>query len=282
MDAYKNKLFVMIALVLISSGSITGCIDSFESIKINPSNNNSENTKPDLVFSNEISIACWNLQIFGSAKASNKSLLSFYHNQLSSFDIFVIQEIRDASGTAIKSFAELFHNYSYIISKRAGKTISKEQYAIFYREDISLVNYMDYTDEYQSKINRPPFQATFQSNNLTFSLFTIHTDPDDVYNELSTLEEITFTSNIDTIVIGDLNADGTYYDESNKNHFLTWYWVLPDYVDTSVAASENTYDRIIINEQMKNNFISYGYMNKVSPSQSDHYLIYATFDTDEP
>ena len=278
MDAHKIKL--LLTIIIISIISLTGCLDSFESIKIKIDEN--EHSNADVDTEKDISIACWNLQIFGLSKARNESLLSYYHSKLSTFDIFIIQEIRDASGTAIETFAELFHNHTHIISKRAGKTSSKEQYAIFYNEKLTLLDYDDFTDEYQAEINRPPLQATFKCNNLTFTIFTIHTDPDDVYNELSTFEEITSTSSIDSIIMGDLNADGTYYDESNKNHFLNWYWILPDYIDTTVASSDNTYDRIIINEKMKNNIISYGVMDNVTQSQSDHYMIYATINTEEP
>ena len=49
-------------------------------------------------------------------------------------------------------------------------------------------------------------------------------------------------------------------------------------MDTTVAKSNNAYDRIIINDATENNFISVGIMNDVTASQSDHYLIYAMFN----
>jgi deoxyribonuclease-1-like protein len=277
MDANRKSNLVtcgIIILILV----LTGCIDSFESIRIQT---DKDKTNDNSSSNDSITIACWNLQIFGKSKASNESLLSFYHEKLSIYDIFIIQEIRDASGTAIQTLADRFNDHECILSQRAGKTSSKEQYAIFYNEKITLLNQFDYTEEYQIYVNRPPLSATFKSNNLTFTLFTIHTDPDDVEAELSILESITLNATLDTIIIGDLNADGSYYNEDNKQHYPTWNWVIPDTLDTTVATSNNTYDRIIINNKMDNNFIRYGVMNDVEKAQSDHYLIYAEFNTSD-
>ena len=93
------------------------------------------------------------------------------------------------------------------------------------------------------------------------------------------METILSNETTDTILIGDLNADGIYYDEDNINHFRTWHWIIPNQVDTTVALSNNTYDRIIVNEETIDNVLEYGIMNSVAKVQSDHYLIYALFDS---
>ena len=49
-------------------------------------------------------------------------------------------------------------------------------------------------------------------------------------------------------------------------------------IDTTVATSDNTYDRIIFNDATGNNFLSVGVMDDVTKSQSDHYLVYAVFN----
>jgi len=51
-------------------------------------------------------------------------------------------------------------------------------------------------------------------------------------------------------------------------------------MDTTVAASDNTYDRVVINDDTENNFISAGVMDDVVSSQSDHYLVYGVFNPD--
>jgi len=179
------------------------------------------------------------------------------------YDIFIVQEIRDASGEAIEILAQEFPDYEYILSNRAGQSSSKEQYAVFYNNQSTLVDYYDYQAEYQDEMQRPPMKTVFTSNNWTFTLFTIHTQPSNVPGELSLLEEIVSNTTEDTIIIGDLNADGSYYDEDNIEHFTDWNWVVTNDIDTTVAVSDNTYDRIIINDATENNFISFGVMDEV-------------------
>jgi len=77
-----------------------------------------------------------------------------------------------------------------------------------------------------------------------------------------------------------LNADGSYYDEDNIEHFTDWHWVVTNDIDTTVAASDNTYDRIIINDAAVNNYKSFGVMDDVNSGQSDHYLLYGNFNNE--
>lgn len=210
-------------------------------------------------------------------------MLEYYANKLDEYDLFIIQEIRNASGEAIVKLANKLPAYKYIISERAGKTSSKEQYAVFYNNRATLDSQYDWTPEKQSEFNRPPFQATFTVDSWTFTIYTIHTDPDEVPEELTNLENIVGSPQGDTIIIGDLNADGTYYDEDNIEHFIDWKWKVSNDMDTTVASGSEkwTYDRIIINDVVENNFIRVGTMDDVVDGQSDHYLVYAEFDPDE-
>ena len=269
---FKINLLLLTAILV--SISFCGCI--FENI-----DNNIINPAKPKDTGSSISIACWNLQVFGTSKASNETLLAFYAEKLDDYDIFILQEIRDASGTAIQILAEKFPEYQYIISDRSGKSSSKEQYAVFYNDNTTLIESYDYQDEYQQVMQRPPLKATFISNNWSFTLYTIHTQPDNVSDELTVLETIIDNPLNDTIILGDLNADGRYYNEDDIEHFTDWKWVVSNYIDTTVATSNNTYDRIIINDATENNFISARVMNDVKKDQSDHYLVYATFTNEQ-
>ena len=229
-----------------------------------------------------VSLACWNLQVFGPSKASNESLLRYYTDVLEEYDIFILQEIRDKTGVAITKLANRLPSHNYIISKRAGRSISKEQYAIFYNDQAILLDYHDWVDEKQNDFERPPFQATFRVKNWTFTLYTIHTTPNDVTGELGRLETLIGNPPGDTVIIGDLNTDGSYFDEENPSYFLEWEWVITNDIDTTVALSNNTYDRVILNDKAVNNYITRGVMTDVVQSQSDHYLIYALFNPQIP
>jgi len=263
----KKSLFIA---VLILSVSFSGCITEEDG---------GSNTILDET--GNLSIACWNLQIFGPSKASNETLLYYYAEKLDDYDIFIIQEIRDISGTAIEALAEKLPAYEYIISNRAGQSSSKEQYAVFYNDRAALIDSYDYHAEYQEDMQRPPLKVTFISNNWTFTLYTIHTQPDNVPGELSILETIVGNPTGDTIILGDLNADGSYYSEDNIVQFTDWNWAITNDLDTTVAASDNTYDRIIINDATGNNFLSVGVMDDVTKSQSDHYLVYGYFNNEK-
>ena len=269
---YIEKLLIFSTIVIVIT-SFTGCIDG--EVK------RCGNYELTDTIDSDISIACWNLQIFGPSKASNDTLLDYYAEKLDDYDIFIIQEIRDASGEAIQTLGQRFPDYQYIISNRAGQSSSKEQYAVFYNSQANLIDSYDYQSDYQVEMQRPPLKITFSSNNWTFTLYTIHTQPNNVACELSVLESIVGNTTGDSIILGDLNADGSYYDEDNIKHFTDWTWVVTNDIDTTVAESDNTYDRIIINDETENNFISFGIMDDVIKDQSDHYLVYGYFNNEQ-
>jgi deoxyribonuclease-1-like protein len=229
-----------------------------------------------------VSIASWNLQNFGRTKAENDSLLEYYAEKIGAYDVCVIQEIQDPSGQALVSLAERVPSYQYVLSTPAGQGSSKEQYAIFYNQHVELVRTYDWSLVEQARFERPPFEATFRVMNWTFTLWTIHVKVDNVAEELSNLETLVGSPSQDTIVIGDLNADGPSYYEGVLHHFLDWEWVITSSMDTTVAPSSHAYDRLIINEAMKNNFIDSGIMRDVTASQSDHYLVYGVFNPTVP
>jgi len=228
-----------------------------------------------------VSIASWNLQNFGPIKAANVTLLSYYVNKLDDYDVFVIQEIRDSTTDVIESFATKLPNYHYLISKPAGQGTSKEQCAIFYNNEVVLLSTTDWTEKEQNNFERPPLEATFKVKNWTFTLYTIHIKLDNAPEELINLENLIDTPTQNTIILGDLNADGDNYYNGVIHNFLGWHWLITSSMDTTVAKSSNAYDRIIINDATENNFISVGIMNDVFVSQSDHYLIYAMFNPNE-
>jgi deoxyribonuclease-1-like protein len=269
--------FFVILLIMLLIATSTGCITN-----IDFENTHNDNAQYEYVpLGSNISIACWNLQIFGPSKASNETLIEYYIEKLRDYDIFIVQEIRDASGTAIETLAMGFPDHQYILSDRAGQSSSKEQYAVFYNNQATMIGSYDYQAEYQQEMQRPPLKCTFASNNWTFTIYTVHTQPDYVFGELSVIETIIGNPVGDTIIMGDLNADGSYYDEDNIKHFTDWNWVITNDVDTTVAASDNTYDRIIINDATMNNFLSFGVMDDVDNDKSDHYMIYGYFNNEK-
>lgn len=225
-----------------------------------------------LNINNSITIANWNLQIYGQKKASNESLLNLYAEKIDDFDIIFIQEIRDVSQTAFPKLCSKLPDYNCRNSSRAGRSSSKEQYGIIYKKDITLTNIKDFNPN--DNWERPPVKVTFSKNNYQFTVYNIHTKPDDVQNELAQLQAVV-TNQGNEIIIGDLNADCSYYNNKKETEFDTWKWIIKDHHDTTVAKSDCAYDRIILNNDAYDDAIAAGINRKgIVKGVSDHYLIW--------
>jgi len=222
----------------------------------------------------DLKIASWNLQVFGQSKASNDTLMGRYVDIMNNYDIIIIQEIRDTSQESYEELCSLMVNYSCVISERTGRSSSKEQYGIFYK-DVELLSTKDYFDM-QRLWERPPFSATFKKKKWTFTLLTLHSKPDDTPVELDNLDDLANSIEGDVVVLGDLNADCNYYNGEPET-FVSWTWAIGDGIDTTVSSTNCAYDRIIVNEKAENNLIKVGVNNKITGDLSDHYLVWGEF-----
>jgi len=263
-----------------------------------------DNIRRAAITSRNLSIANFNIQVFGKTKADKPAVMDVLAKTIAQFDIVSIQEIRDSSDYAIKKLEQavdaLGTDYSYIIGPRVGRTYSKEQYAFMYKTS-SITPYTSFTyDDSASDIfQREPFMAKFKakSSKFSFVLISIHTDPDDAEKEISALTNVVasaqtlFAPEKDYIILGDLNADCNYFDEDDTTNPLRgpdYLWLTTNDMDTTVATASCTYDRIIItNKYTKSDYAGVSGVFKfetligptlLDPSRiSDHYPIYATF-----
>lgn len=195
-------------------------------------------------------------------------------------------------------------NYEFIIGPRLGRTTCKEQYAFMYKPGVITV-LGSYTDPDElDKFHREPFFAHCKvaGKPFDFSLVNIHTDPDEATQEINTLPVVianakTHFSEPDVIVLCDFNADGAYYDENDESLPLrnsAFTWLIGNDVDSTVAPSSNTYDRMIITAATAEDCLENTakvfvfdqlYEMDCEPKEvSDHYPIFAEFrvggDTD--
>jgi len=221
-----------------------------------------------------IRIANWNLQIFGQSKASKPDLMAKYVGEIGKYDIVFVQEIRDSSGIAFEELCSLLPEYDCKVSSRAGQTSSKEQYGVMYRKGLQLLSMTDFNQKYQADFQRPPLLVVFNLTLSDLSVYNIHIDPDKVASELKALESVVNSSG-NVIILGDLNADCSYYNPSASPEFDSWFWIIKDNEDTTVASTNCAYDRIILNMQAKDQFIGYGIDKNVTSDMSDHYLVWA-------
>jgi endonuclease/exonuclease/phosphatase family metal-dependent hydrolase len=120
----------------------------------------------------------------------------------------------------------------------------------------------------------------------------VHTDPDDATGEIDALHEAvifarsTHPDERDFIVMGDLNADGTYFDEDGPSAMRSeeYTWVIDNSVDTTTGSNTYTYDRIIVTQQVLSDFTGesgayhfnteYGLTSAEKTAVSDHYPVY--------
>ncbi len=309
-------IIIVITIVLLSppGKNHTGG-QSFRVSPVSASEEDRENTilnegqaenNPDV-----IKIASFNIQVFGRKKASKKWVMEILAKTISGFDIVAIQEIRDATGTAIEELERevdaLGEDYGFIISPRLGRTSSKEQYAYMYRENtVEPMHTYTYEDTAGDLFHREPYIARFRAKEGPFDLvlITIHTDPDEATQEINALvnavkdAERHFPDEEDFIILGDLNADCKYFDESDMKNPLRipeFTWIIVNAADTNLAKSKCTYDRIILTSGTaaedlaeETGVFRFDTHFNLSPRKarkvSDHYPVYTTFhinrDTD--
>lgn len=259
-----------------------------------------------------LKVAAFNIQIFGVTKRAKEDVMNELVRIAQRFDILFVQEIRDASETTAQFYLDKineaagYEKYAFIRSERLPRegSNSKEAYAYFYNTDkVEFIEGSDYVyDDVNDDFFREPYIASFRSGDFDFTLVGIHVRPDDAYNELAHLVDVTtstlamYPDEQDVILLGDFNADGSYFDEDDPDHPLRdpmFHWVVTNDMDTMVLT-DWTYDRIIMlddtfyEEYVPSSTAVYYFdeepdydPNLLPKDVSDHYPVYAKFKTGE-
>ena len=171
-----------------------------------------------------IRIASFNIQIFGNTKASKPYVMEALAQIIRKFDVVAIQEIRSQNEDLIPNFVKRINgtglHYDYVIGPRVGYTSVKEQFAyIFNTERVQVDHQSVYTiGDPENMLHREPLVASFITKvdpvqAFTFTLVNLHTDPDDVPEEVDALAEVyrvvrrSPQQEDDIILLGDFNAD---------------------------------------------------------------------------
>lgn len=284
-------------VITVTTPSITGTTEATPTVTV---------TTPD----GTIKLAAFNLQVFGTTKAGKPEVMGVLSKIIRNYDVIAVQEIRDSSQTSLPKLRDAVNSmgspqYDYVVSERLGRTVSKEQYAYLYNTQTiqqigSPYTYPDSNDLFQ----REPYVANFKvkNGNFDFVLITIHTDPDTATQEINDLTMVVedaknkYQGEGDFIVMGDLNADCTYFKENGQSPLRSsdYYWVINNSIDTTTKSTDCTYDRIIITTPAKMDFTgeagvfrfdtAYNLNYESTIAVSDHYPVYAGFwsngDTD--
>ncbi|WAI01355.1 lamin tail domain-containing protein [Methanogenium organophilum] len=256
--------------------------------------------------SDELRIGAFNVQVFGVSKASKPEVMSVLADTIRTFDIVSIEEIRDSSQTALPDLVNLVNSdgsqYEYVVGERLGRTSSKEQYAYIYNTKTAVLTSTPYTYPEPAgtdPFHREPYIASFGAINGDFdaTMITVHTDPDEATEEINSLDAVVDYAvshtpyDQDVIVMGDFNADGSYFKEDCSSSMTSseYEWIIGNDVDTTTKSTDYTYDRIVLTKSVTPYFTGdagvfrydtqYGLTQDETEDVSDHYPVYAIFFT---
>jgi len=247
----------------------------------------------------KIRIGAFNVQVYGQSKASEEEVMDILGETIRTYDIVCIQEIRDKSQTSISALMEEVNSegndYDYVVSERLGRTSSKEQYMYIYNSSLITITGTPHTypEPDGDVFHREPYIASFQVNDGNYDgvLISIHTDPDEATGEINGLDEVLeyaqgiYEGEKDFIIMGDFNADGSYFDEDGTSDLDEYAWLIDDSIDTTTKSTDYAYDRIVItdtsdytgNAGVFRYDLEYGLNQDLTEDVSDHYPVYAEF-----
>jgi len=185
-------------------------------------------------------IASFNIQVFGEAKLAKPQVVDVLAQVVRRFDVVAVQEVRAKSDSVVPNFVAVINadgsRYQYVVGPRLGRTVSKEQYTFIYDStrieiDPSSVATLPNPGD---KLHRPPLRARFRVRTnppeagFSFWLVNIHTDPDEVPQEVDALADafVSMRSVIpdedDVILLGDLNAGPPQFGRIKQIPGIGW------------------------------------------------------------
>jgi deoxyribonuclease-1-like protein len=260
------------------------------------------NTSRDVV-----RVASFNIQVFGQEKLSKPDVMDVIVRIVHQFDVVAIQEVRARDDDVLPRFVELLNKagrkYDFVIGPRLGRSVSKEQYAfVFDRETIEVDRTQLYTiKDPDDVLHREPLVGWFRTRSVppeqafTFSLINVHTDPDEVEEELNCLDDVFRAvqndgrQEDDAILLGDFNANERQFGELGR--VTNIFAVIPSNVPTNTTGKKS-YDNIVFDRMATTeytgragvfDFLHEGFNLSLDAAKavSDHMPVWAEFSAFE-
>lgn len=252
-----------------------------------------------------VRIASFNIQVFGTSKMAKSHVVDTLAKVIRNFDIVAIQEVRAKSPDVIPSFIKHVNadgsSYQYVIGPRLGRTTSKEQYTFLYdtrRIEVDTTSVGTMQDP-GDRLHRPPLFVRFRSRMLppeqsfTFWMINIHTDPDEVPEEVDALADAFLALKLarpdedDIILLGDLNAAPKQFGRLGTLHDITWAVS----GTTTNTRRTKTYDNLVFERTTTAEYTgrwgvldlqsTYGLSLQQALEVSDHNPVWAAFTARE-
>ncbi|XP_046555659.1 deoxyribonuclease-1-like [Haliotis rubra] len=257
----------------------------------------------------DLRVGVFNIQTFGKTKASKPEVMETIRKIISTYDVMLVQEIRQKSGECMVQLLDLLNTnnaeqFAYIASPRLGRTSYKEQYAYYYKTDkVKVVDTRLYNDS-SDVFEREPYSVLVEVNTvgggvLRMALTGVHIRPDDAVHELQAMKAVYIdtkdafgTENV--VIMGDMNADCSYVKKSEMasiklfNDTKTFWSLISDVVDTTTSDTDCAYDRIVIaGPELESHVVAYqredfgaefGLTQEQQKAVSDHFPVWVTFN----
>jgi hypothetical protein len=242
------------------------------------------------------------MQIFGVSKAAKAEVMMILTDIVSRSDVTAVQEVRSADPGPVMRFMRMLPpGYAFLLGPREGRSSSKEQYWIIYNSaTMRLLDERTWPDP-DDIFERNPLGAWFRTvGGFDFILINTHIQPSHAAREIAALPGVArffqeLWGETDVALVGDFNADGSYYDEDDLAAVFSgdgYRIIIANDCDTTVASGDNTYDRIIISASAVEDYAGvcgalrfdevYDFSElSIEPRHvSDHYPVWAEFYTD--
>jgi endonuclease/exonuclease/phosphatase family metal-dependent hydrolase len=174
---------------------------------------------------NTIIVGSFNMERLGPSKLGDQWVMERFAEIIRQFDVIALQEITSNDQRTLPILVELVNQsggrYSYTISPRIGRqsTGYYEQYGyVFDTSRIQSSPKVSYVVADEADVlHREPFCGRFQTitpgaQPFSFTLISIHTDPDEISHELDVLADVYRSvrqyeyPEDDIMLLGDLNA----------------------------------------------------------------------------
>jgi endonuclease/exonuclease/phosphatase family metal-dependent hydrolase len=275
----QRRLLTLFPIIVLAAGWFLKeyQIDSLQPFKFSPRKSVATSiiekaTLPPARPGDVLRIASFNIQVFGESKIADGPTAAALAQIVRKFDVVAIQEVRAKDLNFVQRFVQLVNAagvpYDAVVGPRLGRTDSKEQYAFIY--DTTRVE-LDRTSVYTVKdpddlLHREPLVAGFRARGVppneafTFTLVDVHTDPDEVAEELNVLDDVFRAvrddgrNEDDVIMLGDFNADESHLGQLGAVSYLA-------YVISGTPTNTHgtkTYDNILFDRRATAEFLGRG------------------------
>jgi len=131
---YTLTIFSILILITVSAGCVESSPSSSNFLPDatpppSPTPSDNLDTGDNQSINETLRIGAFNIQVFGVTKASKPEVMDVLASIIRTYDIIAIQEIRDASQTALPALVGLVNTdgsqYSYVVSERLGALPAK-------------------------------------------------------------------------------------------------------------------------------------------------------------